>query len=136
MKLYTILDKIAQAYKTPFNALNDGMAIRMFAQVVNDNNPDNAINKNPQDFILYVTGEFDEQTGITMGNDTGPIQILHGSEVVEHRQETVTPAIQELLTRIETCVTTIRNHQTETYNRSQEFIDNAHKAVTEGEKLQ
>lgn len=59
-KIYSIYDQCAKAYNSPFYMHNDAMAIR--ALQANVNNPDSNINKNPEDFILYVLGEFDDST--------------------------------------------------------------------------
>jgi hypothetical protein len=81
MKCYSIFDKTAGAYSNPFFALNDGMAVRMFSQVVND--PNSHINKQPNEFNLYLLGEFDEHSGVISGLSDGPDIVIFGSEVVE-----------------------------------------------------
>ena len=88
------------------------MAIRLFAQVINDDSQENQLNNAPHDFILFNIGEYDEQTGIIIGNDNGPMSLMHGTEAHEPKTPE-TPAIQELLSRIDTCVNTIRNAQIE-----------------------
>ena len=83
MKVYTVLDKVAQAYQNPFFALNDGMVIRAFSQAVNDKQT--TLNNSPESFVLTQTGEFDEQTGVLTGNDVGPVPVIHGTECIEDR---------------------------------------------------
>lgn len=59
--LYTVRDMKADAYLRVFQARTDGEAIRMFTESVND--PSSMFNTNPEDFILFNCGIFDDNTG-------------------------------------------------------------------------
>lgn len=76
--MYTIYDNIAKAFQNPFYQLNDGSAVRMFTQAINDE--DSILSKQPNDFALYYTGEFDEQSGNLLSLEM-PEKIIQGSQV-------------------------------------------------------
>lgn len=58
---FSIFDAKAVAFSQPFYASNNAVAIRMYAQVVND--PGSVVSKNPEDFTLFGVGEFDDASG-------------------------------------------------------------------------
>ena len=108
MKMYSIFDRTAQAYQKPFYALNDGMAVRLFSQAVNDKQSD--FFNNPEDYILYHIGAFDEGTGELYAQET-PVKVMYAQELKEEDEPTKVPAVQELISRVETLLREIRNHQ-------------------------
>ncbi len=61
MYLYAIRDKKAQSFDTPFPAANDGVAARMFSDLVNRS--DNLVGQHPEDFELARVAFFDPATG-------------------------------------------------------------------------
>lgn len=63
MKLYSVYDKEARIYNTPFPAATDVHAMRTFSMQVNDANSANMLNFAPKDFALYSVGSFDSNTG-------------------------------------------------------------------------
>lgn len=80
MRIFTVYDTKASIYGQPFYAVTDGIALRMFSDAVNNNSPDNALNRYPEDFTLYYIGEFDDATGSVTGNLT-PILVANGTVV-------------------------------------------------------
>jgi hypothetical protein len=60
-KMYSVFDKKAQIYGTPFVTANENLALRSFSRVAND--PTHDICLFPDDFTLVYLGEFDEDTG-------------------------------------------------------------------------
>lgn len=60
-KIYAIHDITAEIYTTPFYAVNDATAARIFANA--RSTPGTSIFDNPEDFRLYRIGSYDEQTG-------------------------------------------------------------------------
>lgn len=62
MNIYSIFDNKALAYNQPFLMKNDNMATRAFSNLAND--PESNISANPDDFVLYQIGSFDETTGL------------------------------------------------------------------------
>ena len=79
MKMYSIYDQIAKAYQNPIYAVNDGAAIRIFQEAVNDEQT--YLSKAPQDYIMFFIADYDEQTG-TIQSDL-PRKLIHGNEVVD-----------------------------------------------------
>lgn len=61
MKIYTIYDQKAEAYLTPFFLPTNAAAIRSISDLVND--LDHQFGKHSSDYMLYLIGEYDEQTG-------------------------------------------------------------------------
>lgn len=106
--MYSIFDRTAQAYQKPFYALNDGMAVRLFSQAVNDENTE--FYSRPEDYILYTIGAFDEGTGEVYAQET-PVKVMYAQELKEEKDPAKVPAIQELFSRIEKALIEIRNYQ-------------------------
>lgn len=84
MKLYTIHDSKAEAFITPFFAINQGVAMRMFQTAAMDENHD--FHKHAGDFTLFEIAVFDEKSGFidvkeTMENLGNAITIQGASYV-------------------------------------------------------
>lgn len=62
INVYSIFDTKAKVYQKPFFLMNDDVCIRAVKQAVNDVNTE--IHHNPEDFIVFQVGMFDDQTGI------------------------------------------------------------------------
>lgn len=60
---FAVLDRAAKAYGRPFYAATESLGKRMFAEAVNDQTPENLINKYPSDFALFLVGQYDEDSG-------------------------------------------------------------------------
>lgn len=65
MKIFCIFDSKADAFLAPIFAVTEGIARRMFYDVVND--PSSAFNKHPGDYTLFEIGDFDERKGFISG---------------------------------------------------------------------
>lgn len=78
--MVTVKDVKVEAYFPPFSVRTKGEAIRSFSDEIN-NNPDSLIGKHPSDYILFVVGEFDEQTGKLIAYDA-PHSLGVGSDFV------------------------------------------------------
>lgn len=63
MKVYSIFDKKAASYMSPFFMHQDGMARRSFGDLVNDKQHQLGVNKHPEDYSLYKLGTFDDISG-------------------------------------------------------------------------
>lgn len=61
IKVFSVFDNKGGNYGTPFFALEDGLAARLFGDLVNDNQ--STVNKHPEDFSLFRIAEFDDQEG-------------------------------------------------------------------------
>lgn len=61
LKIFSVKDKIVEAFLQPFFSPTIGSAIRSLTEVVND--PQSPFAKNPHDYTLYQIGEFDDWSG-------------------------------------------------------------------------
>ena len=77
-KLFTIYDQKSKLYCAPFCFAETGQALRAFVDTVND--PSTAINKHPEDYLLYEIGSFDDSTAMC-DPFTGPALVANGIEV-------------------------------------------------------
>lgn len=62
LKLYSVLDRKAGFFKTPYAARSDGEMTRNLADAMRD--PATTIAQYPEDFSLYEIGSFDDTTGL------------------------------------------------------------------------
>jgi len=60
-KAYSIFDEKAKAFLPPFFLHNEAVAVRAFADCVN--NPEHQFGKHPTDYTLFCLGGFDDTTG-------------------------------------------------------------------------
>lgn len=61
LRAYTLHDVKALTYSPPFFQHNNGLAVRMLTDLVNDNNT--SVGRHPADFRLYCVGSYDDSTG-------------------------------------------------------------------------
>jgi hypothetical protein len=59
----SIKDRAADVFNRPFTVPHRNVAIRDFTDEVNRAAGDNQLNKHPDDFDLYLLGEFNDATG-------------------------------------------------------------------------
>lgn len=63
-KLYCLKD-VKVGFKTPFECVNNAVAIRSLKNALQDKNE---FSLNPTDFELWCVGEYDDQTGIIVSS--------------------------------------------------------------------
>ena len=89
LKAYAIFDKLQTTFMTPMFQHNDGTALRMVQQAVNDK--ESYIYKNPQDYSLYLVGEWDdkgEMKGVENRKVVEMVELVdHDSRVDENQLE-------------------------------------------------
>lgn len=61
MKIFSIFDEKTEVYSKPFYELTIGSAIRVFSDAAND--PQSPFSKHPEDYTLFLIGDFDDNTG-------------------------------------------------------------------------
>lgn len=66
--IFTVFDSAAQAYLEPFFAGTVEVALRMFRQVVNKEG--HQFNKFPEDYTLFVVGEFSQEDAELVAYET------------------------------------------------------------------
>lgn len=62
LRVYSIKDEKSLSFNTPFFCVSDGVAVRQFTDLVNDEK--SLVYKHPEDFSLWLVGVFDDQKGI------------------------------------------------------------------------
>lgn len=62
VNIYTVRDVISDTYGRPFYSTNDETAVRSLAMEVNSGVEDSVLATNPDDFELYLLGEYDDST--------------------------------------------------------------------------
>lgn len=67
LQMFTVLDKLAAVYATPFFAINASLAQRDFAYACKD--PNSKISRNPEDFSLWHVAEYDDSSGLVHALD-------------------------------------------------------------------
>ena len=83
-KIVTIRDRAADLFGQPSFVVNLGGAVRQFGDEVKRPNTEerpNQLNMHPDDFDLYLLGEYDDETG-TFTNEDRPRQIAVGKDYV------------------------------------------------------
>lgn len=62
-KIFSIYDSKAEVFNTPIFLATEGQAIRIFDDMVNDEDKNADIAKHPEDYTLFTIGEFDANNG-------------------------------------------------------------------------
>ena len=93
LKMYSIYDSIAQAFMKPMYFHNDGEALRIFEQAVNDENKENMIYKHPEQFTLFSIGEWDDKVAMVEQKTQEHKPIGIG---IEYKKEEKTTDLEEI----------------------------------------
>lgn len=80
---YTIFDRKALIFNTPFYAVNDGSAVRSFSDLVGDMNTQ--VGRHPADFVLYRCGVFDDSNGL-FGAEVPLVHVVDATSLVPRQQ--------------------------------------------------
>jgi hypothetical protein len=76
----SVKDRAADVFVNPFTVPHRNVAIRDFTDQVNSAGADNPLNKHPDDFDLYLLGEFDDNTGM-FSSPEGVTVLVRGKDV-------------------------------------------------------
>lgn len=63
LKILSCFDSKAGVYSTPFYVASLGIGLRAFSDAANTK--DSPVNKHPEDYTLFLLGDFDDETGHT-----------------------------------------------------------------------
>jgi len=77
--IFTIYDSKAHAYLTPFFLHNEDMAIRIFADCINDQS--HQFGKHPEDYTLFHIGSWNDDKSKFL--TTNPISVGTGVEFIK-----------------------------------------------------
>lgn len=85
-KLFTVKDKALDSYSAPFTQATIEAGLRMWRDLVMFGQEDNRYRRSPEDFTLYMVGEFDDTTAQT--TPAVPVRLASAAEVIaENKQE-------------------------------------------------
>lgn len=86
INLYAVYDEKAQAFMSPFQNTNDGMAIRSFIQACQ--NPEVPFSKYPLDYTLFRVGKYDDEKAVFTNEEPKAQQLLTASDAIRmHKQD-------------------------------------------------
>jgi len=77
-----VRDRAAEVYNRPFFVPHRGVAVRDFTDEINRSAADNALNKHPDDFDLYLLGKFDDSTA-EFESVGKPLVLVRGKDCVK-----------------------------------------------------
>ncbi|UOF82846.1 DNA binding protein vP5 [Microviridae sp.] len=80
--IVSVKDRAADVFNRPFFVPHRNVAIRDFTDEVNRSAADNHLNKHPDDFDLYLLGQFDDNTGTFIAEE-GPSVLVRGKDVLQ-----------------------------------------------------
>lgn len=78
-KVVAIRDRALDAFGQPFFPPTIGAGIRSFSDEVNRSAEGNPLNKHPEDYDLYLLGEYDDSSG-KFSQGESPSQIAIGKD--------------------------------------------------------
>lgn len=78
--IYSVYDKKAQSFNTPFFAFNDDIARRSFCDLIRDKR--SFVSQHPEDFVLFRIGSFDESLGTVLSESSGPYSVVDGFQAL------------------------------------------------------
>lgn len=80
--IVSVKDRAAEVFNRPFFVPHRNVAIRDFTDEVNRSAADNQLNKHPDDFDLYLLGQFDDNSG-TFTAEEAPMVLVRGKDVLQ-----------------------------------------------------
>lgn len=81
MNVYAIKDNVSGSFMPPFLQLNNAVAFREFANIINHG--DSIVSLNYKDMSLYQIGEYNMETGDLITSEGHPMLVTHGGPVKE-----------------------------------------------------
>lgn len=127
MNVYSIYDRKASYYGTPFYLPTDTHAIREFTRIVHDANSNP--NKFPEDYSIVSLGFFDDTTGTFTLNDE-PRLVVDGltirKDVVQLEKDTISDYIRQLRDVFADDITKARK-ELEAFNNDKKVVDSKKK---------
>ncbi|WNK13093.1 MAG: nonstructural protein [Microvirus sp.] len=78
IKVFSIRDRAIDTFAQPFYAASVGHAVRSFTDAVNRQDKDSNLFLHPDDFDLYLLGEFNDEYGSFSFREEGPEMVAVG----------------------------------------------------------
>lgn len=85
-KIFAVYDSAAKAYLSPFCLPREEMALRSFRDAVNS---EHQFANHPEDYTLFLLGEYDNRTGQVQNHTPGPKLIGTALELKTRQQDVV-----------------------------------------------
>jgi len=79
--LFSIKDKALDTYSAPYMQATADAGIRMFRDLVYFGDENNRYKRSPEDYTLYIVGEFDDETA-ELANLEKPILLTSATEMI------------------------------------------------------
>ena len=80
--IVSVKDRAAEIFNRPFFVPHRSVAVRDFTDEINRVSGDNPLNKHPDDFDLYLLGQFDDSNGAFI-REGSPTVLVRGKDVVQ-----------------------------------------------------
>jgi hypothetical protein len=80
--IVSVKDRAAEVFNRPFFVPHRNVAVRDFTDEINRASSDNPLNKHPDDFDLYLLGQFDDTVGSFI-REGAPTVLVRGKDVVQ-----------------------------------------------------
>jgi len=82
LQIFAPLDRASgPSYKLPFFSDHVGTGIRAFSDAIMNPNRDSDISRHPDDFDLYLLGDFNVHTGVITPVEGGPRLVIQGKQI-------------------------------------------------------
>lgn len=78
--IMAVRDAKAEAFMPPMFVQAAGLGLRAFSDAIND--PQHEFSRHPEDYSLYMLGEFDELQGVVHPASPGPELVVLGATVL------------------------------------------------------
>ena len=79
-KVFAVKDKALDSYSAPFTQATIEAGLRMWRDLVLFGQDDNRYKRSPEDFTLYMLGEFNDETGELI--EAANVRLASASEVI------------------------------------------------------
>lgn len=79
--IVSVKDRAAEVFNRPFFVPHRNVAVRDFTDEVNRSAADNPLNKHPDDFDLYLLGQFDDSNGAFI-REGSPTVLVRAKDVI------------------------------------------------------
>jgi len=80
--IVSVKDRAAEVFNRPFFVPHRNVAVRDFTDEINRAAADNPLNKHPDDFDLYLLGQFDDSNGAFIREGAATV-LVRGKDVVQ-----------------------------------------------------
>lgn len=92
LRVYTTHDASIDAYHQPFFARTDVECERMFRESMKRDQASNLFYY-PEDFSVYIIGEFDDETGRIVGCE--PVCVINGAQMRQYQKAVIVESQKE-----------------------------------------